>query len=184
MFSTAASTSSNISQPFGKRSACDRCKARKLRCPQGLPCARCESAGLYVTVTAKPLGRLRKETGDSDKPKSYKLLPPRLGGPSPSSSRRKPKRRADTETLNTSMQNPGPAAPVQLHTTFQVAGSPSLTTTSPMRVDGDIVLFEADCLPDDGGMVLDPLCIYPEDLAYLSRHSPTRQLGFLPAHIQ
>ncbi|KAI6090728.1 hypothetical protein F4821DRAFT_9408 [Hypoxylon rubiginosum] len=60
-----------MSQQLAKRSACDRCRDQKLRCPRtedqcNEPCARCQRAGaICVTSNPRPLGRPRITANDA-----------------------------------------------------------------------------------------------------------------------
>ena len=154
-----------MSQQSSKRSACDRCRAQKLRCPQtepqsNEPCARCARAGaVCVTGSARPLGRPRTMHQDGSKISKISSST----GSERSIRSRQPV--ADTPRkvprLSTTTSNWSP--PEEPPDLLECASSHSDRTLSWMLNEGSS-LFSGIHLPEEDGCI-DPLCTLQQDKA-------------------
>lgn len=154
-----------MSQQASKRSACDRCRAQKLRCPQtepqsNEPCARCARAGaICVTSSARPLGRPRTIHQDGSK---VSKMPSATGLERSTRTRElvaDTPRKVPRLAATTSTWDP-PEEPPDL---LECASSHSDRTLSWMLNEGSS-LFSGIHLPEEDGGI-DPLCTLQPDKA-------------------
>lgn len=164
-----------MSQQATKRSACDRCRAQKLRCPQidpqsNEPCARCVRAGaICVTGSARPLGRPRTIQQHGSKSSG---TPPSTGSgrgirtrePATDPPRKVPRLSATTSTWSPLEEPPD---------LLECASSQSDRTLSWMLNEGSN-LFSGFQLPGDDACI-DPLCTLQEDEAVAVGMKPAQE---------
>ena len=152
-----------MSQQATKRSACDRCRAQKLRCPQTEPhskepCARCERAGaICVTGSARPLGRPR--TIQQDGAQSLRKSP--ATGSGRSTRIREPADDVPRKVPRLSVTTPTWGPPEEPPDLYECASSHSDRTLSWMLNEGSS-LFSGIRLPEDDAYI-DPLRILQHD---------------------
>ncbi|KAI1376086.1 hypothetical protein F4677DRAFT_95419 [Hypoxylon crocopeplum] len=144
-----------MSQPLAKRSACDRCRDQKLRCPRteeqcSEPCARCQRAGaICVTSNPRPLGRPRTTTNDASLQRSSNLTTPTLarGRPTGDSTTGPPRKisRLSTESTWNILDD--------FTELLGGVNSPGNGRTPSWMPNDTASLFGALQVPDDGSLV-------------------------------
>lgn len=154
-----------MSQKVSKRSACDRCRAQKLRCPQtepqsNEPCARCERAGaICVTSSARPLGRPRTIQQVGSNPSR---ITPSIGLGRSIRTRESvtgPPRKAPRRSNSASTWTPLDEPPDLLEST-----SSRSDHTLPWMLNEGSSLFNGFHLPEEHGCI-DPRCTLQPDKA-------------------
>lgn len=121
----AAQGKSIFTFPTSKRSACDRCRKQKLRCPsrtsEAQPCSRCTRAGVEcITGYTRPLGRSRRvsygSTNNDNLGQSHFI---------PVARPRLPHRDTELQSTSFSHTTTRPIQTVLAETSMETASSPS-----------------------------------------------------------